>query len=104
MSEIEDLQAEHDRLIADYQRVGLPLIEQAVEVHKQIMNLKREAGQLFYVEYMRYHSPYTEECETLAEAKGFGLALEDNGNGVVMGIRGPGVDLGESEWEDYEGA
>lgn len=101
-TEIELLEAERKRLREEFQRVGKPILDQAVEVGKQIMNLKREAGLLFYVDYMRYHSKYTEDCETFAEAKGFATALTDNGEGYVKGIRGPGVDLDESEWEDYE--
>lgn len=102
MSELEGLQKHYEWLQAEYQRVGLPILNLAVETHQQIMNLKREAGQLFYVEYMQRFSPYTEECETLADAKGFALALTDNGNGFVTQIHGPGIDLDECEWEDYE--
>jgi hypothetical protein len=100
VSDLEFLEAERTRLRAEYKRVVTPLLDQIMEVDTQIMNLKREAGQLFYVEYMSYHTPYTEECETLSDAKGFALALVDNGNGFVTSIHGPGVDLDESNWED----
>jgi hypothetical protein len=93
MSDIQTVEAEYRRLLDEFARVGKPLLDQAAEAHTQLMNLKREAGQLFYVEYMRYHSPYTEECETLEEALEYGAALEDNGDGVVMKVYGPGVDM-----------
>jgi len=100
MNDLEFLEVERKRLRDEFRRVGKPLLDQAVEVGKQIMNLKREAGLLFYVEYMRYHSKYTEECESLEDAKGFAEALSDAGDGYTTRIHGPSVDLGEGEWWD----
>lgn len=102
MSEIEDLQAQYDRVMAEYERVGRPLFDRAIALHQQIMELKREAGLLFYVEYGYSRPGYVEECETLAEAQEHGRA-EVNVNAMdVFRIHGPGVDLGEREWEDCQ--
>lgn len=99
MTDLEFLEGERERLRAEYRRVVTPLTEQLAEVNTQITNLKREAGQLFYVEYMRHYSAYTEECETLEQAKAFARALIENGSGSPTEIHGPGTHLYEGEWD-----
>jgi hypothetical protein len=93
MSTLEELTAKGAELRAEYARVGAPILNAIVETSKQITDLKRERGELFYVEYMRYGSEYTEECDDLEDAKGYAEALEDNGDGSVTRIYGPSVEL-----------
>lgn len=93
------LRAEYDLARGEYQRVAAPLLEKATALSVKITNIRRDAGGLFYVEYMRYHHPRTEECDDLAEAKEFAHDLEDAGEGVVKRIHGPGVDLNRHEWD-----
>lgn len=83
----------------EYRRVGMPLLARVAELSRKIRDIRREAGDLFYVEYMRYHAPYTEECDDFEGAKDFARGLEDDGEGYVKRIHGPGVDLSRHEWD-----
>jgi hypothetical protein len=99
-SELESLTEQLANLRLSYDRKAGPIVEAISRVSERILTLKRERGELFIVEYMRYLSPQQEEFETLDGAKSYANALEDAGNGYVMRIHGPGVDLGECEWND----
>lgn len=86
---VEDLQKQLAEARAEYARVGAPLLDRVVRLGEQIMDAKRERGELFYVDYYRYGGKYTEECGDRAEAEAYAESLEDSGVGSVIGIRGP---------------
>jgi hypothetical protein len=87
-------------LRAEYECAGRPLLDRIGELSVKIMDLKRDRGELFYVEYMRYGSQCIEEFGTLHEAKVFACYTADYGKGSVACVRGPGVYLEDWEWED----
>lgn len=97
-NDVADLMQQVAALRSEYERIGRPLIKQISALEGKITDIKRERGELFYVDYMRYHSKCVEECEDLDDAKAFASNLEEMGNGWVTGIRGPGVAIGEAEW------
>jgi hypothetical protein len=98
MSDIEQLQQEHDALIAEYREIGLPILDKAVEVSKKIRDLKRERGELFFLKVWRHHADYVEEADSLEDAIGMANAIADEGSGYVERIYGPGVDMQNHEW------
>jgi len=100
MSTLDELAAKVAALRGEYARVGKPILNAIIEADEQIREIKRDRGELFYVEYMRYHQQCTEECDDLEEAKGYARALEDAGDGSVKRIYGPGVELTDSEWDE----
>jgi hypothetical protein len=100
MDELGSLRQQAAALRAKYERVGRPLMKQIIDAERRITDIKRERGELFYVDYMRYQSKCVEECEDLDDAKSYARALEDMGNGYVTGIRGPGVCLEDREWDE----
>ena len=93
MKDIDSLETKLAELRAEYDRAGRPLLNAIIETAGQIRDIKREQGKLFYVEYMRYRSKCTEERDDLEGAKGCAEALEDAGDGYVVRIYGPGVEL-----------
>lgn len=99
ITELESLQARYEALMAEYRRVGEPLIAQAVAIHDQIRDIKRERGQLFYAEYMRYFCKYTDEYDTLEDAKLSLSAMEEAGECSGLRIYGPGIELKNHEWD-----
>ena len=98
MSDIEKLQQELDPLQAEYREVGLPILEKASEVRKKIRDLKRERGELFYLDVWRYYTKSTEEADSLEEAIATANAIIDNGSGSVERVYGPGPDGEDREW------
>jgi hypothetical protein len=100
MDELGALTQQVAALRAEYERVGRPIMKQIIDTERRITDIKRERGELFYVEYMRYGTKQIEECDTLDDAKGFAFWTSEHGEGSIHRIYGPGVELKDEEWDE----